>query len=100
MEYEGKSKIFNYWFIFNNYSFLLLYFSFSGNNKVLGIDLNSTKSVENTIDYELILGGWMDGLTMSFGNLAHSRNINEVFQINNLGLIYASITLILLSFVI
>ena len=36
---------------------------------------------------------------MSFGNLAHSRNINEVFQINNLGLIYASITLILLSFV-
>ena len=79
--------------------FFFYIFHFQGNNKVLGIDLNSTKSVENTIDYELILGGWMDGLTMSFGNLAHSRNINEVFQINNLGLIYASITLILLSFV-
>ena len=78
--------------------FFFYIFHFQGNNKVLGIDLNSTKSVENTIDYELILGGWMDGLTMSFGNLAHSRNINEVFQINNLGLIYASITLILLEF--
>ena len=74
-------------------------FHFQGNNKVLGIDLNSTKSIENTIDYELILGGWMDGLTMSFGNLAHSRNINEVFQLNNLGLIYVSMTLILLGFV-
>ena len=41
----------------------------------------------------------MDGLTMSFGNLAHSRNINEVFQLNNLGLIYVSMTLILLGFV-
>ena len=74
-------------------------FHFQGNNKVLGIDLNNTKSIENTIDYELILGGWMDGLTMSFGNLAHSRNINEVFQLNNLGLIYVSMTLILLGFV-
>ncbi len=79
--------------------FFFYIFNFQGNNKVLGINLNTTKPVDNTIDYDLILGGWMDGLTMSFGNLSHSRNINDVFQLHNLGIVYLLMTLILIFFI-
>jgi len=79
--------------------FLFYVFHFKGNNKVLGINLNTTKSVKNTMDYELILGGWSDGITMSFGNLSHSRNINDVFHLDNLGIVYLLMTLILIFFI-
>ena len=94
MHLKNKQKTavsFGY-FLVTLFSFYVFHFLSSSNNKILGVDFSSPELDTGTIDYELILGGWMDGLTMSFGNLAHARNINELFNIGNLLLVYLVLT--------